>query len=517
MANGELAAPDVGPFGDGKVFGFPAQAATITEKRVLKNLDPIGARDRVLAVHRARLRYVTDRQKLLVHDGYRYGDFPHIAEGLVLEVLDNVHREFVPGEDHITEDGQEIGLDEVLKFQAKVRTRGMMQQVLSLACLDPGVQVKSSTFDANTYEINGLNGLLNLETLELTPHDPAQLVTKLAPVSWVPDAKSPFWEAFIDDVTCRDKELAAYLQRLCGYVLTGSTQEEVMPVLHGGGSNGKTMFLSTVRNILGSGEYALTLGTGSILNSKSHGIRCDLRQLEGARVAFAIEVNQGQTLDEAVVKSITGGDEISARALRQNPVQFVPQAKVLMAVNHLPGLVGNDHGIRRRIQVVPFRKRFDGSVKKEEIERQIQAEKDGIFAWMVRGFQDWRKKGLNTPEVVRKATEEYFASNDHLGEYLSERTVESPKGTTPVGKLHDDYKAWAHDCGVKALGKQQFGDLLRSRGLEQGRKNASRFWKGLALKTATHAIGMESPFGMPTPPSAVDDEPASTASTGMPQ
>lgn len=494
-------APNAGPFGEGTGFDFTGRAATTTDKRVLKNLDPVGARDRVLAVHRTRLRYVTDRQKLLVHDGYRYGDFPHIAEGLVLEVLDNVHREFVLEKDHVTEDGQEIKQDDVLKFQAKLRTRGMIQQVLALVCLDPGVQVKSSAFDSNPYEINLLNGLLNLETQELTPHDPAQLVTKLAPVNWIPDAPCPFWEALIDEITCRDRALAAYHQRLCGYCSTGSTQEEVMPILYGGGSNGKSRYLAALRDILGPGEYALTLGTGSILNSKYHGIRCDLRLLEGMRTVFAIEANKSSTLDQAVVKTIVAADEISARALRQNPVQFVPQAKIIMAVNHLPALVGNDHGMRRRIQVVPFRKRFNGSVKKEEIEGRIKAEKDGIFAWMVRGFQEWRKQGLNPPEVVLEATEEYFATNDHIGGYLNERTVESPEATAPVGDLHKDYEAWAHDCGLKPLGKHQFSDLLRARGLEQDRKNSTRFWKGVALK-ASPMIVQPSPFGAATDSSA---------------
>ena len=174
-----------------------------------------------------------------------------------------------------------------------------------------------------------------------------------------------------------------------------------------------------------------------------------------------------------------------------------------MAVNHLPALVGNDHGMRRRIQVVPFRKRFNGSVKKEEIERRIKAEKDGIFAWMVRGFQEWRKQGLNPPEVVLEATEEYFATNDHIGGYLSERTVESPESTAPVGDLHKDYEAWAHDCGVKPLGKHQFSDLLRARGLEQDRKHSTRFWKGIALK-ASPMIVQPSPFGAATDSSATN-------------
>lgn len=497
------------------VFGLPRQAASFKNKRVLMNLDPIGARDRVLAVHRDQFKYQTDRRKLLVHDGCRYGDFPHIAEGLVFEVLDNVHHEFVPNENHITEDGQGIGLDEVLNFQGKLRTRGMIQQVLQLIRLDPSIQVKSSEFDANPYEINVFNGLLNLETQQLTPHDPTQLVTKLAPVSWILAAECSFWEGFINEITCHDEELAAYLHRLCGYCLSGSTQEEVMPILYGSGANGKSLYLGTLRSLLGPGEYALTLNPDSLLNSRTYGISYFHRQVETIRTALTIEANPDSTLNEALFKTLIGGDEFSGRGIGENPVQFRPQVKILMAVNHLPGLVGNDHGIRRRIHVVPFRKRFDGSVKKEKIERQIQAEKSGIFAWMVRGFHEWKKQGLNPPEVVRKATEEYFVSNDHLGEYLSERTVESLGATTTVGDLHKDYETWAKDCGVKPLKKRPLGELLRARGLDQDRTKTVRFWKNIALKTAPKSDKAINPFGMTTPPlSAVGD---ASSSAGMPQ
>jgi len=451
-------------------------------KIVLRALDPLGAADRVVDAKGDQLRFVQDSQTLWTHDGQRYSPLANLAEKAALDVLVDVHREFVPGMLHVTEDGQPVEQEAVRKFQAKLRTPGMISQVLKFVRLDPRVQTRSDEFDANPYELNILDGVLDLNSLRLAPHAPSQLVTKMAPVSWVPEAKCPFWEGFVEQVTCGDGMLAAYLQRLCGYCLTGSTEEEVMPILYGGGANGKSRFLAALRDILGSGEYALTLGTGSILNSKYHGIRCDLRLLEAIRTAFAIETNQEATLDEAVVKSIVAADEISARALRQNPVQFVPQAKIIMAVNHLPGLVGNDHGIQRRIQVVPFRKRFDGKVKKEEIERKIQSERDGIFAWMVRGFADWKSQGLNPPEVVLKATDEYLQQEDQLGEYLSERTVDDPSLKTPIRLLFEDYAAWAKGAGVKAVSLHQFSDQLKARGKTQGRVHSGRVWNCIGLR-----------------------------------
>jgi len=450
----------------------------------LKNLDPVGACDRVMEVHHQRMRFLTDRQKLFVHDGRRYGNFPHLAEGLALEVLKKVHLEFIPGMLHVNEYGKKIDSEAVFQFQTQVRTVGMTQQVLKLARIDSRIHAVSKEFDANPYEINLLNGLLNLESQTLTQHDPSQLVTKLAPVSWVQDEPCAFWESFIDEITCGDKELAAYLQRLCGYCLSGSTQEEVLPILYGAGANGKSIYLGTIRDILGSGEYSHTLSPDSILNSRTYGLPYEHRQLEGKRVALAIEVNRGSTLNEAVVKSLTGGDETSGRAIGENPVQFRPQATIIMAVNHLPGLVGSDRGIRRRLQVVPFNGSFDGKIRKEEIERQIMAEKEGVFAWMVRGFKEWQDQGLNPPEAVLKATEVYFQVNDHIGTYLAERTAEDPNAKTPVKHLFDDYVAWAQDSGLKPIGKHQLGDLLRSRGFEQARSGSTRFWMGLILNFA---------------------------------
>ena len=451
-------------------------------KKVVKNFDEDGASKRVLEFCGDRLRYVVDRKATYSWDGWRYGDFDHIAEGLARDALDKVHLEYDEGCIHVTEDGQHVGKDDFLEFQGKVRSLGSIRKALKLARLDSRIQVKSSAFDANPYEINLLNGLFNLETQVLAPHAPSQLVTMVAPVCWVPDAQCPFWEGFIEAASCRDRDMAAYLQRLCGYILTNSAEEEVLPILYGGGANGKSLFLGGIRDLLGSGEYALTLSQDTILNSRAYGLPYFYRQLERKRVAFAIELNRDSTLNEAMTKTLSGNDECSARGIGKDPVQFKSRAKIIMAVNHLPVLTSTDHATRRRIHVVPFRKQFDGSVKKDELERQIQAERDGIFAWMVRGYQEWRKQGLNPPAAVRKATDAYFATNDHIGAYLKERTKSVAGGKTPLRQLFEDYQAWAHGAGVKALGMHQFGDLLEGRGIAKGRTNSARHWEGIAPK-----------------------------------
>ena len=447
----------------------------------IESLDEFGIATRCFQKFGDRLRYLVDASTLLAWDGTRYCRQRHVAEALVKDVVEHLGEEFDRNAITTTADGEVVTGKDFDKFLVKARSKGMIEKAIWHLRLNPEIQCKLADFDADSYKLNCVNGLLDMRSKILTPHAPDQLVTKIAPISWDPDKNCPNWVKFIEEITCGDADLAKYLQRLFGYCLSGSTQEEVLPILHGCGANGKSIFLSRLRAILGP-EYSLTLGTGSILNSRFHGIRCDLRQLEGVRAAFVIEANKGQALDEAVIKSLTGGDEISARAMRENPVQFKPKAKILMAVNHLPGFVGNDNGIHRRLQIVPFLAKFDGKLRKEEIEAQFAAEAEGILNWAVQGFQSWLEKGLEPPQCVRDATEKYFADSDQLADFLQERTASASEKKVPIRMLFESYTEWANSSCTKPLGLHQFGELMRSRGFIQVRDRTARYWSGLALR-----------------------------------
>lgn len=464
-------------------FTTPGSDTTFVgpRKRVLRNLDEFGLVARVLRDCGDCMKFQTDSGRLVTWNGQRFGDCPHIAGQLVKDVIAKIVAEFRDGDLHVDERGEVVERQDLLQFQKRSSSYGVVQKVLKALQLASTIQCKAADFDADNYLINLENGVLDLRSGVLTSHNSSQLHMKLAPVKWVAEAMCPAWEEFVQKITCGDRELAAYLQRLVGYCLSGSTQEEVLPILHGSGANGKSVFLSRIRKLLGSGEYAITLGTGSILSSSFHGVRCDLRQLEGPRVALAIEANKGSRLDEAVLKALTGGDEISARAMRENPVQFIPHAKILMAVNHLPGFEGNDRGIRRRLQVVPFKHEFDGSVRKEEVDGKLDAEAEGILAWAVVGFQEWQKQGLNPPEAVVQATLAYFEASDNIGEFLSERTSRGVGYKTPLRSLYADYVDWSKQACTDCAGPHRFTQLLLERGYAQGRDRNCRYWKELAI------------------------------------
>lgn len=460
----------------------PEKPSTGLKKNVLHTLDEFGLAERFIDAHGDKVKYLIDSRELLIWDGTRYGKFTHIVDKLVKNMIENMHLEFKEDELNITTAGQQVEKSDLEKFQAKSRSAGAIKKTVMLLRCSDRIYCRRTDFDADSYSLNCLNGLLNLETGNIEPHNPNQLVTKLAPVEWNPNAICPEWDDFINAITCNNKPLAEYLQRLIGYFLSASTQEEVIPILYGNGANGKSITIKCLMLILGSKEYALTLAITSILKSNYHGIRCDLRQLEGVRTAFAIEVNRGSTLDEAVIKGIASGDEISARSMRENNVQFTPRAKIIMAVNHLPSFTGTDRGIRRRLQVVPFNAEFDGSVGKEDLEQKLAAESEGILAWAIAGFKEWRKHGLNPPAIVRNATADYFTANDHIGNYINDRVVKNTAASTPLRMVFEDYEHWTRANCVQSVGLHRFGELIRSKGFVQKRNNACRCWDGLQLK-----------------------------------
>src|SRR5262249_59053632 len=118
--------------------------------------------------------------------------------------------------------------------------------MITLARSEPGVPVLPADTDSDPWLFNCLNGTLDLRTLELRPHCRNDLITKLAPVEYIPDAACPLWLRCLNRWMNKNDDLIGYLQRVIGYALTGSVAEHCLWFLHGLGANGKTTFLLTI-------------------------------------------------------------------------------------------------------------------------------------------------------------------------------------------------------------------------------------------------------------------------------
>jgi putative DNA primase/helicase len=295
-------------------------------------------------------------------------------------------------------------------------------------------------------------------------------------------ATAPRWEQFLSQVMNNDGHLIAFLQKCVGYTLTGDTREQALFLAYGGGSNGKSVFISTLLQLMG--DYGKSTRTETLLSKKYDGIPNDVARLHGARLVAAVESEAGRRLAEALVKQLTGGDTICARFLRREFFEFRPTFKVWLAVNHKPTVRGTDHAIWRRIRPIPFTVTIPDEQQDKTLDDKLKTELPGILAWAVRGTHLWLQDGLTPPEAVKQATQTYREEMDVLGAFLRECCMVEPDAKETAASLYGTYKeAWCKESGEKPITKTAFGIALRERGLQAKVHRGAQHWFGVRLRT----------------------------------
>ncbi|WP_247424161.1 phage/plasmid primase, P4 family [Ralstonia pseudosolanacearum] len=366
------------------------------------------------------------------------------------------------------------------KLAAKLATSGTIAGVERLARADRRHAATTSEWDADPWLLNTPGGVVDLRTGRQRPHDRDDRMTKITTAT--PGGDCPTWRQFLAEVTGGDAELQAYLQRMAGYALTGSTQEHALFFLYGTGANGKSVFLNTLSTILG--DYAANAAMDTFMETRTDRHPTDMAGLRGARFVAAIETEQGRRWAESKVKNLTGGDKISARFMRQDFFEFFPQFKLFVAGNHKPAIRNIDEAMKRRLHLIPFTVTVPPERRDKHLQQKLLAERDGILAWAVQGCLDWQRLGrLDPPQQVLDATEEYFEAEDALGRWLDERCVREANAKSLTAELFNDWKPWAEAAGEFAGSQKRFADLLLTRGVEKWRNTAGlRGFRGIGLK-----------------------------------
>ena len=351
------------------------------------------------------------------------------------------------------------------------------------------VPVTLGELDADPWLLNVKNGIVDLRTGALLSHDPAKLLTKIAPVDYDPSARSELWERFLRESTGGDDDLIAFLQRAVGYTLTGDTREEKLFFVHGPTNSGKSTFLEALKATLG--EYSMTADFETFLaRSFVGGPRPDIARLAGARFVVSIEVDEGKKLAEGLVKQITGGDTISARFLYREEFEFRPQFKLWLAANHAPEVKHDDDAMWRRILKLPF----ELTVPKEKRDPKLKAtladpaqSGAAILAWAVQGCLEWQRQGLAVPFRVELATEEYRRKQDPLAGFVASYCVLGDELWAPAGALRRIYEQWSKEAGTQLLNGSAWSGALETHGCTSERRRVlgklARGWKGIGLVT----------------------------------
>ncbi|PHG60669.1 phage/plasmid primase, P4 family [Bacillus toyonensis] len=441
------------------------------------HLTELGNAERIAYYHGENVRYCNELEWLIWNGKHWQEDSKRQIEAITAKTLRAIY-----GEAKATEDKYQ---SKMLHDWAKKCERRTIR-INSILDVRPMVSVKKKELDSHSFLFNCDNGAIDLKTGELLPHDRDLLLTKLSPIKYDKNAECPNWKAFMESIFKTpagepDHELINYLQKAIGYSLTGVTKEQVMFFLFGNGRNGKSTFINIIQDLLGN--YGRQTNSDTFLKKRNDsGINNDVARLDGARFVSAVESEEGQQLSEALVKQITGGEKMSARFLRQEYFEFIPEFKVFFTTNHKPIVKGSDEGIWRRIMLIPFTVTIPKDKIDYNLPDKLAKEMPGVLRWAVEGCMKWQAEGLRAPEAVKAATNEYREDMDILAPFIDENCTVNSLVRIEAKSLYENYTKWCYQNNELELKNRAFYRQLEVRGFKKEKGTGNKnFILGITL------------------------------------
>lgn len=348
--------------------------------------------------------------------------------------------------------------EEMLKFATRTASSKSKEAMIKETQHLEGIPVMPEEMDSYSDYLNCQNGIINLRNGELLPHDSNFNMTKISYSEYDINCGEPkLWLSFLKDVTGGNQELVNYLQKCIGYSLSGSIKEQCAFFLYGVGNNGKSTFLDTVSDLLGT--YGSNCQPETIMMKRGEGsVNTDIARLKSSRFVTCEEPTEGVRLNEGLLKQLTGGSKVTCRFLFGDEFEYNPEFKIWVATNHKPVIRGTDVGIWRRIRLIPF----EVNIAKEKVDKglkyKLRKELPQILAWAVQGCIKWQKEGLEPPKCVEGATQDYKAEMDLLANFMESCIVVDYTSAENISAndLFAVYSKWAKENNEYEMTSRKF-------------------------------------------------------------
>lgn len=365
-----------------------------------------------------------------------------------------------------------------IRSGSRQRMKAMVEQSRHRLSID------KEKLDHNPMIFNLFTDSVNFTTGTVSSSDPRDYSTKQTQIVFDHLADCPEWYKFLNRIMGDSDELIEYLQKAVGYSLTGKTSEQCFFIAHGSGANGKSVFLNLIRDL--AGNYGINIPMDTLMAQKfKSGNSNDLAMMHGARLGTAMEGEVGQRLSEAIIKQLTGGDEITARFLHKEFFQFKPIVKIWMATNHKPQITGDDQAIWRRVHLIPFNVVIPPEERDGDLPEKLRNELPGILNWAIKGAIKWTIEGLKPPEEVLQATNEYRSEMDTFSQFCSEIIQRDVGSNTLKAELKKAYELWCSVEGGEYLKPSGLTQRMKQMGYEEHRTGQGRYWKDISLNNHT--------------------------------
>lgn len=435
-------------------------------------LTDLGNAYRLVEMAGGDLRFVTQRGSWLHWDGVRWRPCDYLEERTLMQrAAARIWAEAGGIEDAATQKA-------VAAWAKQSQMQGRLDAALRAA--QPLLVSSLDDIDSHDWLFNTATGTLDLRAGEVRGHRREDLLTAMVNVAYDPAATCPLWEEFVK-LVLPDPDVAWFVQKAVGYSMTGATDDKSLFILWGSGNNGKSVFLEALRENV-YGEYA-GVAPKTLLMDKRDEHATQLAGVAGKRfVTLSEEIEERDRLRTSTLKSVTGGDTMTARFMRQDFFEFQPKLKLWIATNHKPGVTDFGDAMKSRLRLVPFTFAIppDRRRRREEVLDEFREEGAGILAWAVRGLTGYLAEGLESPTVMLNEVEEWLEDEDVFGQWVTECVERARTGTDFVtnADLHRAYLIWMVARGEEkfAISVKSLGKRLAALGFQRGKAGGTRGW-----------------------------------------
>lgn len=323
------------------------------------------------------------------------------------------------------------------------------------------ILTKPEDLDALPWLLNLDNGTLDLRTMELRGHDPADMLTKISPTAYDPSADCPMFRATLAKFLPND-EVRTFLMRHFGSALTGVITHLKLPILYGLGRNGKSTITNALAAVLGP-DYCVTLDADVLTDDGSKRKTSDrlyhVASLHGMRFIIVNELEENCVLRGPQLKALVSSDKLTGRRPYEMPFSFWPSHKIVMLTNHKPRLRSTEDGTMRRLALVPFEIRIDPDEDDKNFGDKLKAEASGILNMLIEGCKDWQNQGHDAPvpAAVAAATESYRHEEDVIGRFVDTCIKKVPGGFVTGKQVYESFKEFCDESGIDAMSATAFG------------------------------------------------------------
>jgi len=484
VAQLDLKLQEIDPDAEVKALRNPIDAAAAG---IPMHCTDLGNAERFAYYARNKAVYCEERKTWMTWDGRRWSPSDTGVIRLAIDILRKIPHEVSAFRPYagMPDDAMETALKALRKHALASERSTAPKAMLELARAMPGMCRRSKFFDRDPLLFTCKNGTINLRTGELKPHDPRDYITMQSEVKYVPDAKSPLLDGFLNYACKGDADILGFLQRAAGYSISGSIAEKSFFFFIGPPDSGKSTFLEALQTAMG--EYCKVLPFDSLLQRDTSAVRNDIAQLAGARFVYSSEAESGKRLSEGLVKALSGGDTIAARFLYGEFFTFLPSLKLWLSTNPetAPRIADLDAALWRRCKRIPFDQSVPEAKRNPAIKEQLidpdSEAAQAMLAWTVNGCLSWQQQRLTPPQAIIDATEAYRKEQDPILGFLEDCCVINPIARVKTQDLRRAYDAWCSDQGTKPISLNAFGERLKSRGCTPGNSHGQRTWSGIGL------------------------------------